>query len=218
MQDELKKLLALKQGTYERVLIAYQANLPHTLKVLSGESEEANDLAQLLRKAVFATDGVSIEQLGITIEGKRTKYYSRWDRDLGRPEDGRGIDNPWVNSKGLVLQAHYEKETLRQKRKKAEDFERNLDALNERVNAISREKEMLGKLVAENTTVVADAEKCAGLEAERRALGQKEEVYRRISKDWPKLVERLKAQRETREKGQERLAQLANELVDAKNF
>ncbi len=218
VQEQMGDLLALKQGTYERVLIAYQANLPDTLKALSGESEEANDLAELLRKTVFATDGVSIEQLGITIEGKRTKYYLRWDRDLSRPEDRRGIDNPWAKSKGLVLQAYYDKETLRQERKKAEDYEQHLDALNERINAISREKETLGKLVAGSATVVADAEKRAGLEVEAAVLGQKEADYRRISQDWPKLEERLKAQRETREQGQERLAQLANDLGDAKKF
>ena len=218
VQEQLGKLLALKQGTYERVLIAYQANLPHTLEALSGESDEANDLAQLLRKAVFATDGVSIEQLGVTVEGKLEGYYSRWDRSLDRPKDGRGIDNPWTREVGLVLKAYYDKETLRQERKKAEDFEQNLDALNEQINAISREKETLGKLVAENATVVADAEKRVRLEVERKAFRQEEVDYRRISQEWPKLEERLKAQRETREQGQERLKQLVNELADAKKF
>ncbi len=218
VQEKLTELLGLKCGTYEHVLIACQADHPQTLDELGRDSTDTQDLADLLRKAVFATDGVSLEHLGQAITQRQARYYSRWDRSLMRPEDGRGIDNPWRSSVGEVLKAYYVKESIRKERERAEQFERRLDALNEQINTVSDEKKALQKFLEETAGVAADVAKRATLELERKEVARDETAFRDIAKEWPRLEERLNTLQENSNTGNRQLEQLVQELVHTRAF
>ncbi|RPJ04575.1 MAG: hypothetical protein EHM36_10065, partial [Deltaproteobacteria bacterium] len=70
VHHEMKKLLGSSEGTYQNVLIAFQAGLGRTFENLKEDPATTHDLASILRKGILETDGVSIERLSEAIEAR----------------------------------------------------------------------------------------------------------------------------------------------------
>lgn len=105
VQEKLGELLVLKEGTYHGVLFAYQSHLGATLETLRKEPEPRHNLADLLRRAVYETDGVPVDLLERRLAERLVQYFSRWDLDLAAPQGNRGMENPWAKgaaSPGVV--------------------------------------------------------------------------------------------------------------------
>ena len=102
VQERLISMLPAKEGTFKTVLMTYQSGLPKTIEEL--EDESIQTLSTILRRAVFETDGVSVDQFKQNIESEYTAYYSRWDRERGRPERNQR----YTRGVGEILQAHYD--------------------------------------------------------------------------------------------------------------
>lgn len=113
ISEKLGTLLPAKEGTFKSVLMTYQSGLEKTLDDLEAHPEAVANLGDLLRKVVMETDGVSVDEFKARIQSLYDEYFSRWDRDRNYPEGGRGISNPWMKGKGNILNAFYEKETIR---------------------------------------------------------------------------------------------------------
>ena len=79
VEENLARLCGLSQGTWEHVLFATQGDVGYALDRLDEEGS-TDDLNEVMRRAVFETDGVSLEKLGLSINGRWNKIFSHWDR------------------------------------------------------------------------------------------------------------------------------------------
>ena len=70
VQEHLISLLPAKEGTFKTVLMTYQSGLPKTIEELGVEPIQT--LSTILRRAVFETDGVSVDQFKQNIESEYT--------------------------------------------------------------------------------------------------------------------------------------------------
>jgi DNA repair protein SbcC/Rad50 len=218
VQEKLLELLALKEGTYQNVLIAYQAGLSQTLESLRKDQEAAHDLASILRKGILETDGVSIEKLGQAIESRYKEYFSRWDPVLKGPEGNRGIDHPYVKEVGRILAAHYERERLRRSLNQSLEYERRMDELNRKILLLTEEIASLREYIDTNRSIVEDARKRHVLELQKKALQGEEKDLREISQKWPALGQEVKGRREQLEGLKERQKHLEQEYHQAEAY
>jgi len=193
VQDKLQELLVLKEGTFNSVLFADQSGLTYTFNSLSENSEASEDLASVLRQAIFETDGVSIEQLSRIIENLYNGYFSRWDMDLKRPEGHRGIDNPWIKGVGKILEAYYEKEKLKQDLNDIQLYEKEVEHTVEQIHVFSGEITTLNEFVATNRQIVDDARLRQRFEVQTKALQEEQKQLREISRKWPTTDQEIKS-------------------------
>jgi len=197
VQERLTECLTWGEGTYRSVLFTFQSGLGATLEDVGAAGDAEQDLGELLRAAVFETEGVSVERLGALIEAQHDDCFSRWDADLGRPAKGRGIDNPWQKEVGRILEAWYEQERARRAVAEAEDFERRLGELNTAIREAEGELAETSAFVEEHAPVVADARQRVVLTAQVQGLRGEEKRLRDLSQAWPAAVQQLKTAEET---------------------
>ena len=186
VQDRLGELLVLKEGTFNAVLFANQAGLSSAFKSLSENPEATQDLASILRKMVFETDGVSIEQLDFKIESMYNEYFGRWDTMQRHPENNRGIHNPWKNNVGRILRAYYGREELKQSMTDIRSYEEELEKVVNIIQTLSDEITNLREFVTVNQLVVDDVKRRSLLLAEKQAMQEVKKRLSTISSDWPK--------------------------------
>jgi exonuclease SbcC len=215
---KLLALLGVKEGTFNSVLFTYQAGLSVTLKSLSEDRGPANDLATILRRAVFETDGVSVDLLQQAIVDEHEEYFSRWDPDLKRPEGGRGIENPFKRGVGKILAAYYERERLRRESDDALRYEEELDRLNGIISIASEEVAGLVSFVDANKDAVEDSRRRALLEAKKKGLDREERELRRISQEWPAIRGKIESLREKLEELKTKKKELGEELASAEEL
>ena len=189
VDQQVAGLLQLKRGTWQNVLIAHQSAISSTLKEFNTDSEEASDLAHILRSSAFDTDGVSIEKLEASINEQLTAVSSRWDMAAERPEQDKGkekgIENPWKRGVGRVLEEWYQRERLKNEILQVEDYERNLDAINQKVTHLNTERANLQLYVDQFKPIVAGLKARQGLEFKLDVVKKKETSLREIQSKWP---------------------------------
>ena len=190
VQQQLASILELKAGTWDHILFAHQAKLPETLKQLGGDAEEKFDLAQLLRKSAFVTDGVSIEKLGSQLATQREKMVGHWDEVSERPEGNRGIDKPWKQGVGSLLKAWYLKEQLQAERVQIQKYENSVDQIVAEITELTKERDELEVYVQRWQPIVSAVHQRQALEARATLANQEEEKLRSIAREWPTLEER----------------------------
>jgi exonuclease SbcC len=114
--EYLGACLSASEGTYRAVLMTKQSSLTGTLEALKKEhSETVKSLGDILKTAVLETDGVSIEKFRDRLEMQFNDYFSRWDPAKNYPDGGKGIEKPWKKQVGKILQAYYDKESVRRR-------------------------------------------------------------------------------------------------------
>ena len=185
VDQQVANLLQLKRGTWQNILVASQSAISSTLKDFDTDGEEASDLAQILRSSAFDTDGVSIEKLERAINEQLNAVSSRWDSAAGRPEGGRGIENPWKQGVGTLLKAWYDRERLKSTLLDIETYERNLDAINQRVTELIAERDELQLYVDKYGPIVQALKERQGLELKLDAAKTNEQRLRLIQSKWP---------------------------------
>lgn len=190
IQERLLSLLPAKEGTFKTVLMTYQSGLPKTIEEL--EDESIQTLSTILRRAVFETDGVSVDQFKQNIESEYTAYYSRWDRERGRPES----DRRYKRGVGKILQAHYAMEDKRTALKEAKIYEAELDEINGKINTCTDTIETIEAYIEENERGVEDARQRQSLNDRLDVINTRMEIHQKDNKDWPVAeseVARIKA-------------------------
>ena len=212
VNSRLESLLKVKQGTWENVLISRQTLLAHSLSEMEDDDDTTADLAQLLRKAVLSTDGVSIDRLKSIIAGRLKDVESRWDVVLQRPEKNRGVDNPWKAGGGSLLKAWYAREKLASAHAATVTFERDMDEVNAKLNGLVIEVDELGQHVKKWKPVV-EAElsreiTAAKLDKANRTLKKLKEVMA----GWPNVLAEIKSLEANHPELERRITELTAEL------
>ena len=181
VQERLISLLPAKEGTFKTVLMTYQSGLPKTIEELEAQQEPIQTLSTILRRAVFETDGVSVDQFKQNIESEYTTYYSRWDRERGCPKS----DRRFKRDVGKILQAYYDMEDTRTDLKEAKVYEAELDEINGEINTCTDTIEAIKAYIEENERVVEDALQRQSLNDRLDAINARMEKYRKDNRDWP---------------------------------
>ena len=179
IQERLISLLPAKEGTFKTVLMTYQSGLPKTIEEL--EDESIQTLSTILRRAVFETDGVSVDQFRQNIESEYTAYYSRWDRERGRPES----DRRYKMNVGKILQAHYGLEDKQMALKEARSYEAELDEINGEINTCIETIETIEAYIKKNERGVEDARQRQSLNDRLDAINARMEIHQKDNRDWP---------------------------------
>lgn len=185
VDQQVASLLQLNRGTWQNILIAHQSAISSTLKDFDTAGEEASDLAQILRSSAFDTDGVSIEKLERAISDQLRKVSSRWDLTADRPDNGRGIENPWKQGVGTLLKAWYEYERPKNELRAVENHERKLDETNQRVSELIAERDELQIYVNKYEPIVNALKERQGLELNLDVAKTNETRLRGIQTTWP---------------------------------
>ena len=101
------------------------------LERLQTDAETGQALSDVLHRAVMSLDGISLEGLKKRLDEEFEALSGHWDLEQGRPEKGRGLDNPWRVGKGLVLDCYYKQEGLyrriRETRQLEDDYSAAVD-------------------------------------------------------------------------------------------
>ena len=179
VQERLISMLPAKEGTFKTVLMTYQSGLPGTINEL--EDESIQTLSTILRRAVFETDGVSVDQFKQNIESECAAYYSRWNRERGCPER----DQRYTRGVGKILQAHYAMEDTQTDLQEAKGYEDDLDEINDKINTCIDTIETLEAYIKKNERVVEDARQRQLLNNRLDAINVHMEIHQKDSRDWP---------------------------------
>ncbi len=214
--EKLEALLPAKQGTFWKVLMTGQSELAATLDSLRKEGREAlADLTDMLRRAVLATGGVPVDRFLDLLGERRDEAFSRWDRARAGPEGNHGIENPWKNRIGTILQAWYETETVKRSGKSAEAYESGLDAVNGRLRATAAELALREAFVSGNETAARDARERRILDAELKSVRQEMEALRKVSLEWPVAAHKARELEKALAEGEAARGPLGEELLAA---
>lgn len=218
VDQQVASLLRLKRGTWQNILIADQSAVSSTLKDFDTSGEEASELAQILRSSTFDTDGVSIEKLDRAINEQFDVVSSRWELDAERPENGRGIENPWKQGVGTLLKTWYEHERLKNEHRRVEDYERNLDDINQRMTALIAERKELELYVDKFKPVIDGVKERQGLELKLNAAQKNEKRLRDVQSKWPQHQADLNRLKESLKDLADKHTALREELGQAQLF
>lgn len=184
VEEALGALLGLTRGTWEHVLFAAQGEIGSGLDRLD-EDGDLRDLNERLRRAVFETDGVSLERLASLIDARHQAAFGRWDASLKRPEGNRGLDQRWTRGAGSIVGAWYGREAARLALAEAEDYYRRLDEVNRRLHEARAAGEDLAAGVARDEEVARDAELRLQLEAELAQVESRGKGLKEVAQEWP---------------------------------
>lgn len=138
--EKLRELFRFGEKTYSNVVFARQGELRAALDRLRADEDTGGALGDILRKAVMAMDGVSVERLKKRIEEEYISLQGHWDIENNRPEKGRGLEDPWRTGKGLVLDSYYRKEELLYRIKKARQLEDEYSAAAEKLRQVTEHR------------------------------------------------------------------------------
>ncbi len=181
----LAELLPARPGAVAHILMTRQSSLAETLELLRKDGRESlSDLADILRRAVLETGGVSVDRFVARLTEDRAKAFARWDATARGPEMSRGSEKRWRDG-GTVHAAWWAKEDIGAAWKKALAYEAGLDELNAQLrDAVSacEEKETFLKTHA---TAAKDAGERRALEAECRDVSREAAALLKIAEQWP---------------------------------
>ncbi len=189
----LESILPARQGTLWKVLMTGQSELAETLESLRKDPDgPLADLADILRRAVLQTGGVSVERFMARLKEKRDEAFSRWDAASGGPEKGRGIENRWEKGRGTILVAYYAWQEARARWESARAYESGLDEVNARLRAAAAALADRESFVKAHAAAARDARERRTLEAELGKNGAEANAMRSASVEWPVLAARVR--------------------------
>ena len=217
--ERVSEMLGVSAGTCRSILFTRQTVLPETLSALKDEdSETVRDLSDLLSATMQETDGVSVETLNARLLDERERFYSRWDRDRNRPDQGRGINNPWKKSVGRILEAYYAMEEIRETLREAEATEEQVDHLNSALAELTEGKANLSEYVEKNRRVVNDANRRLVVEAKEQSLEEQLKRLRTDNEEWPLARKAVEDAEKSSALQTSRIEELKKEESDVKRY
>lgn len=212
----LQEALRLGRGTYEAVLMARQAEMVQTVQKLQEHGEASRTLAELLRRSLFESGGVSLEALEASIMAEKDRLLQNWDPDRDGPRGGRGIDNRHKQKIGAVLDEYYELEELQRLLRDTRDAEKRVAELAVKLEKAAAEQSQAEHRKQELELVEDDVRRRAVLQPQLDLLAVKQKELKAVISEWPRVEERLKNLQSRGENERNRLSALEAELQQAK--
>ncbi|HUJ74096.1 MAG TPA: hypothetical protein VL359_04520, partial [bacterium] len=215
---KIASLLPAGRAATATLLMTGQSALAETLATLKDArkgGESLADLADILRRAVLSTGGVSVDRFTARVAEMRARAWSRWDRASGGPEGGRGADRPWKQNVGTVLAAWYAREDARAAWKKAEAHDAAVDEVNRQLRAAAASAAEPAAFVRVHADAARDARARKAWEADLRAAQAEARDMVSVSREWPVAESRARELAEAAATAAPRLQALQKEAAEA---
>jgi DNA repair protein SbcC/Rad50 len=191
ISSRLQELLPASEGTFNSTLLSYQSGLTYTISELSESKNTLSDIGDILRQSILNTDGISIDTFRQRVNGLEKDFLGRWDLIANRPEDGKGIEDPWLKGTGRVIKSFYSLETIRQMLFRVKTFDDQYDEVNKRIVLIREETRNRNEYLVRNEKAVNDARERRILIAEQNAITREIDQIKKINSDWPVVVNKM---------------------------
>lgn len=224
VQEQLAVLLALNEATWKQVLFTGQAELARTVESLRDQEHDVDDVEEFLAGPAAIPGDMSADRLRQAVNNWVDKHYQRWDRDMDRPENGRGVENPWSNNLGPIVTAYYNQERTRRSLAEIHHYEQDLErerAMARRLQEGMKEgEEFVDKYKKLQGPLVKRGELNAQLEREARSAKE----LTTAAKEWPMLQATVDANEKELKRMEDQLGKLKKEQEvaqkhrDSKNF
>ncbi len=190
LKEELVRLLPATPAVVSSILMTGQSELAATVASLRAHRQDPlADLADTLRRTVQETGGISVDRFTARVARELAKSFGHWDDIHNGPQkDGngrdRGIEQPWKQDVGAILQAWYAAESARVLWRKAVACEGELDVVNQRLRATAERLAACSAFLAAHEAAARDARERRALEAERGRIGAEADALRAASSEW----------------------------------
>ncbi len=190
LKTEIARLLPATPAVVSSILMTGQSELAATVASLRAHRQDPlADLADILRRTVQETGGISVDRFTARVARELAKSFAHWDDVHNGPQkDGngrdRGIEQPWKQDIGAILQAWYAAESARVLWRKAVACEAELDVVNGRLRATADRLAACSAYLAAHEAAARDARERRGLEAERARIGAEADALRAAAAEW----------------------------------
>lgn len=218
LDNKIKGFLKYGESTYRNIVFAKQKDLKTALDMILKDEDTSGAVGNILRQAVMALDGLSVEKMKKVLEKRIEDYKSKWDVTNGRPEGGRGIDNPWQKSVGKVLQRYYSKEKVRREIEHAQKAEEDYSIAAERLKEVKIKQAQIKEEINKYSPIEGDVLKRAVLEPQIATNEKDIKELREISKQFPVKEYDLEIKKEELKKLNMKEEKLSQELAVAKKL
>jgi len=185
VQSQLGTLLRRNEATWRHVLFTNQAQLAATMEQLRANSGKVDDVQSLLAGQAAIPGDIPPDKLTAALEARITQHFGRWDIGTNGPEKGRGIDNPWANGVGPLLNAWYAMARIRRTLDDVIQHEKTVDDINAKINRIDGEMSTDEEFVRTGRTLRDGLGKRSGLEERCRRLAGELRLLKDIMVAWP---------------------------------
>jgi exonuclease SbcC len=191
VSELIRRFLPAEEGTIRNILLTWQSSLGQTRNIFNDEGKDGKegrgvrtDLGNILRDSIMETDGISVDRLKERLDFEYKDYFSHWDIDRERPENDRGISNPYVKEVGNILRAYYDKEEKNRDHTAAIEIEEEID----RLNVLIKEKEVELKTIEEDLNkhqpIRSKIHERQQIESDLRILTNQKVGISKTSEDW----------------------------------
>lgn len=215
IKNYMNSILPAREGTFKSVLMTYQSGLSKTVEEL--DKEAIRQLGDILRVAVYETDGVSVDKFKENIDRLYKEYFDHWDRKEDYPEKGRGIENPWQKEVGRILEAFYKKDRISKSLKHATEFEETLDSLNRQLSECMRRVAELDDYISRNKKIVDDARERRVLTLELSNIQKDVQDMKAVNSQWPVSESKIEEIKKNIPLHEEKLKTLEREKEESLN-
>jgi len=215
IQDAIQKMLGFGLHTFETVVCASQACLGSTINDLGEDSQTVDQLASVIRRLVLETDGVSIERLGELLIFEYESYFNHWDIALQRPDRDRGIDDPWRQKIGRILDYYYQLENTKRRLEEIKAYYQELADLSKKNAALAQEVTGLQEWVDTNEPIVTNLREYMLLEETHKRIEAEKQPLASAVNDWMQLEAGMKVKRDMPLEIKRKLQLLEDELTQA---
>lgn len=215
VRERLQDLLVHGRGTFEAVLLARQDEMVGTLEALRSEEETLANLADMLRRVVMETGGVSVDRMENLLSVQQKELENNWDAERNAPRGNRGLDNPHKRNVGGILAEYYCMARLERALKDACRAEAALLEVSNRLQEQESEYKKVAEAEENMKRIEGDMRKRANLEARRETFVQREKGLTGALDDWGQAEINLKKQEQAIIEGQATGKELAKELKEA---
>jgi exonuclease SbcC len=185
IQAQLSTLLKRNEATWRHVLFTGQAQLAATMEQLRANSSKVDEVQSLLAGPAAIPGDIPPEKLTAALEARIDQHFGRWDIGSNGPERGRGIDSPWANGKGPLLEAYYAMETIRRTHDEVIQHEKSVDAINAQIHRIAGDMSTDDDFVRSGRSLRDGLGKRAGLEERCQRLTGELKLLKDIMVAWP---------------------------------
>lgn len=184
-QARLHTLLRRNEATWRHVLFAGQAQLSATMEQLRVNAGKVDDVRSLLAGAAAIPGDIPPDTLAAALDARIARHFGRWDIATAGPERGRGIDNPWANGIGPLLDAWYAVAKIRRTLDEVIRHEQTVDEINDRIHRITGDMAADDDFVRTGRSLRDELGKRAGLEERRQRLAGELKLLKEVMVAWP---------------------------------
>lgn len=135
-ESKLKEILQYGAAVYGNLIFGRQNYIKEILAwcfdFFASRGEDAAEVRNVIAAAFSAAGGISEDKLASALESRMKSMSGRWDFEKDQPEGGRGIERPWSNGKGSILEAYYAFKSAEQEYAEAVCVEEELAVKNQR--------------------------------------------------------------------------------------